>query len=87
MNEERVVVTFPKLKPELEVIPAGAIAWLAADVPIGQFALHPGCGGTLFHSEKTELSNKVEKCLFNISSYHLRVIDGAIPIALIGWSL
>lgn len=24
--EEGVVVTFPKLKPELEVIPAGAIA-------------------------------------------------------------
>lgn len=44
-------------------------------------------GGTFFNAEKTELSEKVKTCVSNIAAYHLRVIDGTLPITPIGWTL
>jgi hypothetical protein len=44
-------------------------------------------GGVWFSGENQEISNKVDKCIANIATYHFLVIGGTIPIAPKGWSM
>jgi hypothetical protein len=44
-------------------------------------------GGTFFNNEKTQILNKVEQCIANIVTYHILIIQGALPIAPKNWHI
>lgn len=44
-------------------------------------------GGTLFNKVGEPLQDKVRQCVANIATYHLLVVNGAIPLMPQGWKL
>lgn len=43
--------------------------------------------GTWFNKEKRQIENKVQQCKLQISTYHLLLVAGSLPLAPQGWSL
>lgn len=44
-------------------------------------------GGTWFNKEKRQIENKVQQCKLHVSTYHLLLVGGSLPLAPQDWSL